>query len=529
MIVIYINSEGTAQKVSPSHVYQGSNQSGVLVFAPVPTTTALSIAFKLPDGTNTPYYPMTPIQQKEYGIMQYEFKIGSSLTQEAGQASIALQAVFTNGQQTSQLVQIEIEPSVLPSLPDEIDEDAYTLIMQYLQQDRTDITALQGQIDDIEATADSAEKASAQAVETANEAKTTADGLADSIAQANANASQAVDTANKAETTANGLADSIAQANETAESAVNTANGAVEDIEEYKNQINSDVEGLREDINKSQFFKGMFNTVEELKATYPTATENDYAYIIAGNQWIYTNGEWTDSGVPTPNTTVPRSTSIPLMDGEGSAGTATAYASGDHRHPSDTNKVNKAGDKMTGELDNMYSQKTRGYKTVAVGAWLVIERGGFNENGYEIYSRYIVAGEGGDKFCFGWNYNNFPCIPIKVYNSGNLQVDGVVPYIESNKLAPTTANGWTVGDKSLSLPSSYGLYLLSISTTGAPKPFFGLVIYNSDNQYFAGVLGSSNYPTAGISRRTSEGWLLYMSDVYGNTSIVTAVAYKKLA
>jgi hypothetical protein len=38
------------------------------------------------------------------------------------------------------------------------------------------------------------------------------------------------------------------------------------------------------------------------------------------------------------------------MDGTGAAGTATTYARGDHRHPADTAKVDKAGDTMTGQL-----------------------------------------------------------------------------------------------------------------------------------------------------------------------------------
>ena len=44
------------------------------------------------------------------------------------------------------------------------------------------------------------------------------------------------------------------------------------------------------------------------------------------------------------------SDATPLMDGTGAAGTATTYARGDHQHQSDTAKVNKSGDTMTGLL-----------------------------------------------------------------------------------------------------------------------------------------------------------------------------------
>ncbi len=220
MIVIYINGEGTAEKLSPQHVYQGSNQTGVTVFAPVPQTTALGIAFRLPDKTSTTYYPMTFIQSAE-GLSQYEFTIPSSITQLAGQASIALRALFSDGQQTSQLIEFEIEPSVLPTLPEDIDQDAYDIIMQRLQEDRSDITTIQGQINGIEETADSAQKASAEAVETANEAKTTADGLADSIAKANT----------------------------TADNAEKIANEAVANIAEFKQSVDVEIEGFERKLD----------------------------------------------------------------------------------------------------------------------------------------------------------------------------------------------------------------------------------------------------------------------------------------
>lgn len=44
------------------------------------------------------------------------------------------------------------------------------------------------------------------------------------------------------------------------------------------------------------------------------------------------------------------SDAMPQMDGVGSAGTGGNYSRGDHVHPSDTSKVNKAGDEITGDL-----------------------------------------------------------------------------------------------------------------------------------------------------------------------------------
>ena len=129
------------------------------------------------------------------------------------------------------------------------------------------------------------------------------------------------------------------------------AEEAEQNLQQQVDVANSDIAGLREDITNESHLRGMFDSVEALRAKYPTATPNDYAYIVGGNQWIYEDGAWTDSGEPSPNTSVPKGTSIPLMDGVGSAGESNNYAPIDHRHPADTNKVNKAGDTMTGMLE----------------------------------------------------------------------------------------------------------------------------------------------------------------------------------
>ena len=54
------------------------------------------------------------------------------------------------------------------------------------------------------------------------------------------------------------------------------------------------------------------------------------------------------------------SSATPKMDGAAEAGTSNAFARGDHVHPSDTSRVNKAGDTMTGALTvNNYVSGTR--------------------------------------------------------------------------------------------------------------------------------------------------------------------------
>lgn len=652
MIVIYINGEGTATKLSPQHVYQGSNQTGVLVFAPVPPQTAMGIAFNLPDNTSTPYYPMT-YQGIAEGLAQYEFTLPTSITQSAGQASIAIQATFSDGQQNSQLVDFEIEKSVVV-VPPEPTPDVYDLLRQAIAKNASDIAGIQGQIDNIEDLAEKAEQASANAVNTANEAKATADGLADSIAQANTTAQQAVDTANgavediakyksdtdsdiaqfkqtvndeitqfesatdgkiesfentvngqiadisatahsavstanEAKQTADGIADSVAQANVTAGEAKTIAEEALEQSKvtgtkvnvngEFQADLNfdSDPQTQLDDlksadtalqngkVNKSgdimtgdlQLNKALlskkgdnpifvlpFVPFSEIDPTHDTVT-----YLKELLKWICQNypnvsgGTWL--GRVQPNSAGFCTVSI-YDTNEVNAEGLPRYSDGHYGDISaniyhfGTNdfsyiyaeSVNKSGATMTGELVNMYSQLMRGYKNVSTSNNLVSERSGFFGDAFEGYSRYIVCGESYDKFLLGWHYND-NLIHTKVYNSGNLQVDGTIPFIETSKLSPTTENGWTVGDTHLELPAGKGVYLVSINNN-AP----GILVMNGNGiggtvfgAYNSKSTSSFSYDIVGVCYHkgaTTSYWSA--SFLYDNHILsITSVAYKKLA
>ena len=143
----------------------------------------------------------------------------------------------------------------------------------------------------------------------------------------------------------------------------------------------SDIQGLREDITNESHFRGMFNSVEELRAAYPTATPHDYAWIAGGNIWIWQDDAWTDSEKPVPSTAVPASNATPLMDGTASVGVANSYARGDHRHPSDSAKLNKAGDTMTGPL--ILGNNLSGTQSVGV---VITEAGEVFDRGNRVYS-----------------------------------------------------------------------------------------------------------------------------------------------
>jgi hypothetical protein len=113
----------------------------------------------------------------------------------------------------------------------------------------------------------------------------------------------------------------------------------VEGANERSQQNASDIVGLRQDFVNESHFRGYVETDAEFETLYGNA--NDYAYSLqSGTTWVYQqdNG-WVNTGKPAPTSAAPLSNATPLVDGEASAGTATAAARGDHRHPSDPTKV----------------------------------------------------------------------------------------------------------------------------------------------------------------------------------------------
>lgn len=518
MIVIYINGEGTAEKLSPQHVYQGSNQSGVLVFAPTPPQTEVGIAFKLPDGTSTPYYHMT-YQGNYEGLSQYEFTLPSSITQLSGHAAIALQAIYSDGQRTSQLIDFEIEESVVV-LPPELPPNVYDLLRQAIAKNTSDISGIQGQIDKIEDLAQKAEQASVDAVETANQAKETADGLADSIAKANA----------------------------TAQEAVETVNGAVNDIEQYKNETDNEIESFKNTVNGQiadieSTVNSAVNTANDAKSTADGLASS----IAQANATASEAKEIAEEALEQSKVT---GTKVNIA---GEFATEVNFDSDPQTQLND--KVNKSGDTMTGPLsinngydlsglkrfvvdgsalagDTWYpitikvptdriatiecfanfggasgvvSWSTHESKTISYKAKWTVQGGGYGANyitrmiydycwrwgdnvfGYiaqmENSSNEYIYVRGGAKYVFYVSEGvEQPVIRTSAFTASSQTVSPTttyIPFVPSNsfcsmqaiyentkrvlsvnttQLEPTTANGWTIGGPNLVINSD-GVYL----------------------------------------------------------------------
>lgn len=280
---IFINTQGTATKLSPQHVYQGTNVSQINLYAPFPSQTSLSVAFMLPDGTTTPYYPMTftgITSDEAEGINLWQYVMPFAITQDAGAARVAFLATFnengTAAQQTSAYVDFTIEQSALPALPDEPTPDVWTQILSYLSAQDTKIAAIQSDVADIEQVADEANTNADAALTTANEANTTA--------------TQAKTTADNALIAANSKQDKTDNALATEQK---TVVGAI-------NENKSAIDNLRDQIVNEAHFRGFFQSSSDL----PTdgVDVNDYAYIADDNSiWIYGASGWTDSGQKIPD------------------------------------------------------------------------------------------------------------------------------------------------------------------------------------------------------------------------------------
>lgn len=101
----------------------------------------------------------------------------------------------------------------------------------------------------------------------------------------------------------------------------------------------SDIEQLREDLANQENFKGYFETTAEITAI-PNPTPGDYAWNVqTGTVWLYNGTTWLDTTTPIPDQSVDAYDSDPLMDGTADPGVTNRYSRGDHRHPSDTSKM----------------------------------------------------------------------------------------------------------------------------------------------------------------------------------------------
>lgn len=469
-----------------------------------------------------------------------------------------------------------------------------------------------------------------QIVKSTNEALALVQSATESSEQATMSADNAVKKsdsafrlATEAKTTADSLADSIAQANETAQQAVSTANGAVEDIAKYKSDTDADIAQFKQSVNEeiadiTATANGAVDTANEAKATADGLAES----IAQANTTASEAKEIAEEALEQSKVTGTK------VNVDGAFQSDLNFDSNPQEQLNDlksadtalqNSKVNKSGDTMTGRLymagnaeiwnDNdstfieigkvgqsgfeFHSQSNpdvyRDYDALiqsyeaqsetqngsAAMRYIAREHnfsgGGIFENGQRVYSAnnlpsslFIQDTRNTDEFnedifpgrrlvpfftnvnmptndwwsgiyVKGWQdhykawqlvgdaSNNFAYdrpLYVREIDTVNKTAKGwrALLSVDTSKLEPTTANGWTVGDKKLAIPGD-GVYLLSIATSGdsdigvyGGMPFI-MILRGVD------ALGIKNYIGVGITTDTSL--------VVGSPTLVTYMGLEK--
>lgn len=152
-MVVYIYTDGNVKIVSPENIYQGNTVSEITLLTPFPSTTSVSVGFIIPDGTTLTAQPMSYTQTIVDGqsVTAYTYTLPYIVTEQAGEVQMAFAALFSNGTQTSYLAKFEVQESVLPTPPEQPDEDTYQLLLRYLQILQNDYINLDGRVEKLEA------------------------------------------------------------------------------------------------------------------------------------------------------------------------------------------------------------------------------------------------------------------------------------------------------------------------------------------------------------------------------------------
>lgn len=129
-MIFFLNLDGTMQKASEERIFQGSaGANKISVITPFLPPVALQIAFTLPNGIATVYYPMlhensyepAPEQQGiTIGLWSYDLPL--MITENAGKVLASINAIMpkTDGtaNRTSYSGEFTVEYSVLPTPPE---------------------------------------------------------------------------------------------------------------------------------------------------------------------------------------------------------------------------------------------------------------------------------------------------------------------------------------------------------------------------------------------------------------------------
>ena len=144
-MIIFLNTDGSATKVTPEHIYQGSSGvDRINIIAPFTSNVSVQIAFRLPDGFTTTPDLMAYAGADEGGANVWTYALSSTITALAGNASVSFIVTSLDlSQRTTFLVPFTIEASSLPSLPSDDDVNPWTTLTLYYQAQETRLNIIE--------------------------------------------------------------------------------------------------------------------------------------------------------------------------------------------------------------------------------------------------------------------------------------------------------------------------------------------------------------------------------------------------
>lgn len=344
---IFCNDSGKILGVNPEPIYQNSAGVNIIRFiGQFPTSAQVLMAYKLPNGDWLPPKMLAFVQEVEvakvdggkFGV--WEGRIGATpkideetgqvvkdengqvlydldytITQYSGTATIQFYVYAKNGPLATEAYTFNIEKGVPMEFPELGDTDdlkqLFTQILAVVTETRDNFNNLS-----ISVSANTSDIG--LLMDEQNNMRDKVDILEEEVETLKPSVSS----------NASDISNLITQQNDTS--------NAVEIIK-------SEIQGLRNDFKNEEHFRGWVTKNSEFETLKGDA--NDFAYSAeSGTVWIYNNDAWQNSGekVPGDGGSGVASNETPLMDGTASAGTYDAYARGDHRHPSDNNKLDKS-------------------------------------------------------------------------------------------------------------------------------------------------------------------------------------------
>ena len=128
-MLFFLNLDGTVARDDAERIFQGQNgvASVDLLTAITPDQTGIQVAFTLPDGLATQYYPMT--QSGAYAlkgadgqrVYKWSYKLPFNVTREKGTVAVSFNVIKSNGNaivnQTTYSSEFTVEYSALPTPP----------------------------------------------------------------------------------------------------------------------------------------------------------------------------------------------------------------------------------------------------------------------------------------------------------------------------------------------------------------------------------------------------------------------------